>query len=609
MTDYVRDNTTLPAGKADGRPLTVPASQAIAAAEWNQHCAATDSVRAWLLGGDYHGLASTPTAPVAPADTIHLRNNANAFEISKAGRAYRPVEYVADVRDYGAVGGGADDTAAFAAAIAACPVGGVVYVPKGTWRMTAPLTLTEGITLRGEHPQYYGAATTILTWPAGVDGLVLGPGAGGRLGLCVVENLCIWALGKTTAAVGIRPLAKCLLRGLYVSGWKTNGIRLVGTTESPWPYANINGSRILDCAIDGSDGDGMYLTGSDCNAFLLSLVSSRSNGGYGFRDTTLTSGSYHQCHVEENTGGGYYCTNSGAGAMFIGCYAEGGQANHIAPPAQIVGGTGMESQNYTEAGTVAGRASAASGLLLGGGGGGAGSLRHVPILGGAAATWALDLTCAFLFPYLGADTTLSAVPAFSGLTYGQQFTIYNNTIYAFTIPDLSSAGNGVHLVGARSVTLRPGDAITFIALGASVVVEYFRSVAATSIPAGSAYGDSLVWNGTAWVAGRTTRETVTLAAGSSISLPSTLADAAVVELSTDLDVVSTATPLLPGGRPAQEVTLVNVGEYLFTITDEGTLPGSGVELASGTTVTLPPGGMLRLVASVDGKWVEVWRGL
>lgn len=56
-----------------------------------------------------------------------------------------------NVRAYGAVGDNVtDDTTALQNAINACPNNGVVYVPVGRYRITAPLILPPGVALRGE---------------------------------------------------------------------------------------------------------------------------------------------------------------------------------------------------------------------------------------------------------------------------------------------------------------------------------------------------------------------------------------------------------------------------------------------------------------------------
>lgn len=67
------------------------------------------------------------------------------------------------VTDYGARGDGvADDTAAIQNAIDACPVGQVVYVPSGNYRLNGRLRLSKGVVLRGAGPK----ATRLKTYAA-----------------------------------------------------------------------------------------------------------------------------------------------------------------------------------------------------------------------------------------------------------------------------------------------------------------------------------------------------------------------------------------------------------------------------------------------------------
>jgi hypothetical protein len=67
------------------------------------------------------------------------------------------------VSGYGARGDGvADDSGAIQRAIDACPIGQVVFVPAGTYRLNSPLTLTKGVVLRGAGP----SATQLKTYAA-----------------------------------------------------------------------------------------------------------------------------------------------------------------------------------------------------------------------------------------------------------------------------------------------------------------------------------------------------------------------------------------------------------------------------------------------------------
>ncbi len=55
MSDFVYDGTTLPTGKSNARPLSVPANKGVTAQEWNTAMSAVLSLRDAVLTGVYHG--------------------------------------------------------------------------------------------------------------------------------------------------------------------------------------------------------------------------------------------------------------------------------------------------------------------------------------------------------------------------------------------------------------------------------------------------------------------------------------------------------------------------------------------------------------------------
>jgi hypothetical protein len=84
------------------------------------------------------------------------------IEAHNAGTDETAVGSVRDwlnVRDFGALGDNlTDDTAAIQAALAAAPMGGIVYLPAGAYRTSAPLTIPPAVTLQGTH-------TNLMTVP------------------------------------------------------------------------------------------------------------------------------------------------------------------------------------------------------------------------------------------------------------------------------------------------------------------------------------------------------------------------------------------------------------------------------------------------------------
>jgi hypothetical protein len=93
------------------------------------------------------------TTGLAAAGGVAL---ATAAGPAAAQAADPPVEgYVGiSVKDYGATGSGRDDSddwAAIQRAMDECGPGGIVYLPKGTYRTSRPLVVPPGVTLMGTH--------------------------------------------------------------------------------------------------------------------------------------------------------------------------------------------------------------------------------------------------------------------------------------------------------------------------------------------------------------------------------------------------------------------------------------------------------------------------
>jgi hypothetical protein len=104
-----------------------------------------DDQTSLLLLGSSNTYASGPTT--APVRTV------------QAGQ----IDWL-NARRYGAKGNGtADDTTAIQAALTACPAGGVVYLPTGVYRTSAPIAIPPYVTLRGSHGGGEAQATSSPT--------------------------------------------------------------------------------------------------------------------------------------------------------------------------------------------------------------------------------------------------------------------------------------------------------------------------------------------------------------------------------------------------------------------------------------------------------------
>lgn len=102
-------------------------------------------------------------------------------------------------KDYGLVGDGStDDYAALVAAIAAVPVGGLLYLPPGTYRMASKLTVTKSFTLFGDD---YRACTIKFDNNLAAGGLLTLPATAFSLrGICFDASTPV--NGNTLVQVG-----------------------------------------------------------------------------------------------------------------------------------------------------------------------------------------------------------------------------------------------------------------------------------------------------------------------------------------------------------------------------------------------------------------------
>jgi len=127
-----------------------------------------------------------------------------------------------NVHAFGAVGDGVhDDTVAIQAAInaASAGLGGVVYLPPGGYRTSAPLTLTtDSISLVGAGVDNAGGHGTQLLPDGSFDAIVIGTLNSVAAGQCRVENLTIAYTGTPTAGAAIHTYSGLnLFRRLWIA--------------------------------------------------------------------------------------------------------------------------------------------------------------------------------------------------------------------------------------------------------------------------------------------------------------------------------------------------------------------------------------------------------
>ncbi|MER5903014.1 glycosyl hydrolase family 28-related protein [Streptomyces mirabilis] len=141
-------------------------------------------------------------------------------------RALRPriLDWV-NVQQRGAKGDGtSDDTAVIQAALTACPAGGVVYLPAGVYRTSAPLKVPPYVTLRGSHGGGEAQSTSAPT-PACIKPLP------SFTGDAVIDVLDQQLGGYSTIASEVRIEGVTIVGSAIPSGTPVDGILATGQIQ------------------------------------------------------------------------------------------------------------------------------------------------------------------------------------------------------------------------------------------------------------------------------------------------------------------------------------------------------------------------------------------
>ncbi len=356
---------------------------------------ATDAQHGNRGGGALHSVATTGAAG--------FMSSAQVTELARlGGRVLR------NVKDFGAVGDGvADDAAAIQSAIdsTATPAlsdGGIVFLPRGHYRIATTLRIRRTVWIFGEGAPGSSSGTLILP-DAGVGGIIVdrdNTSADGGFGdWSIIQNLgirnlhptSVWtantpvAVGAvrvatvykryftlvcttagTTGATeptwsqsyasegttiadgsavwtyrviaGVRPHARCVLQNCWVSGFPSPNIFRVASTSFATP-TNANVAGIINVRSSDSMSDGIITEGADVNAGYIIGLDLSGNRGYGLIDNSFLGNTYIACHSDANQQRPYRTENANPSIVFLGCYAESGWGKlQLVSSTQWIGG-------------------------------------------------------------------------------------------------------------------------------------------------------------------------------------------------------------------------------------------------------------------------------
>ncbi|MBD0837362.1 right-handed parallel beta-helix repeat-containing protein [Streptomyces sp. TRM68416] len=231
-----------------------------------------------------------------------------------------------NVRDYGAVGDNVtDDTAAIQAALAACPMGGIVYLPAGAYRTSAPLTIPPAVTLMGTHTNLM-AVVGLVDPPCYIKPLASFAGASVITFLDQAEG------GYSTISAEHRIL-NVMIDGSDLVDPGIDGILAKG---------NIQNVGLRDVTIRRVTGAGLntqFNAGFFPYSWRLHRVMIDNCGWHGFAVQVMTDITMVDCQAIGNGANGFEINNA-ANSQMIGCRAEWNDNNGIHITGDWATGTG-----------------------------------------------------------------------------------------------------------------------------------------------------------------------------------------------------------------------------------------------------------------------------
>ncbi|MFI5664586.1 glycosyl hydrolase family 28-related protein [Streptomyces sp. NPDC051684] len=231
-----------------------------------------------------------------------------------------------NVRDYGTKGDNVtDDTAAIQAALAACPMGGVVYLPAGGYRTSAPLTIPPAVTLMGTH-------TNLMTVVNLTDPPCYIKPLAAFTGTAVIEFLDQIEGGYSTISAEHRIL-NVMIDGSALTDPGIDGIQARGNIQNVG-LRDVTIRKVTGAGINTQENGGFFPY-----SWRLHRVMVDNCGWHGINVQVMTDITMVDCQAIGCGANGFEISNA-ANSQMIGCRAEWNVNNGIHLTGDWADGTG-----------------------------------------------------------------------------------------------------------------------------------------------------------------------------------------------------------------------------------------------------------------------------
>lgn len=209
-------------------------------------------------------------------------------------------------QDYGAVGNGtADDTLPIQNALNAAPLGGVVYLPPGTYGISSPLYIPPQVTLWGSHSSHIDSTTCCIKALASFS-------SSNPAMILMVDQ----ATGGYSVASNQQGLFFVTLDGSAITGSTTDGLQMQGF---------VHGVIVQDVQIRSmpnhfissvSNGSGFSYS------HRFTRVLGNNCGGYGYSAGGMTDTTWIDVESIGSSKSGFLLNAQPSNSVFIGCRSE-----------------------------------------------------------------------------------------------------------------------------------------------------------------------------------------------------------------------------------------------------------------------------------------------